>query len=301
MMIQPNDRTLQERFQFIPSLIVFLLSLFMINALLHIVLKDFLNCGRDFCLGHSKSSWSFVLLDSFFLAMLITCTAFVKFKYKTFQRFGLAFIRPGVRQFVYGLMGGVALVSVFFYLTISLGFAEFDWRVSDIYRSLTNDYFIDMYSFSAYILILHVTALAVSVEIGFRGFLLPLLMSGFNKTIAVFASSFLFGLWQPIPSLTYNWEMPSVFYGYSAFAFAAFGVFSSVLALKTRMIWMSIGLHIGFMLIFYYSDLFGIYYRYFIPKAAMILLGVMFLILAAIVYYGAGWLGKVAKFIHRND
>lgn len=68
------------------------------------------------------------------------------------------------------------------------------------------------------------------------------------------------------------------------------------------MIWMSLGFHISFTLIFYYTDLFGMYYfRYQQPEAAMILLGVMFLGLAAIAYYGAGWIGKVARFIHRND
>lgn len=227
MMIHHDDRTLRERFQFIPSLLIFLVSLFMINALLHIVLKDILNCGRDYCLGGSRNSWSFVLLDSYLLAMLLTCTAFVKFKYKTFQRLGLAFIRPGVRHFIYGLIGGIGVGALYFYFVLGLDWYDVLWRAGDIFAVWTEDYEVGRQWYAASIVVLHVIALAFTQEVGYRGVLLPSLISGFGVFIGVVASSIAFGLSQPLPPESSFFSLSRDISIYSAFAFTCFGVFSS--------------------------------------------------------------------------
>ncbi len=258
-----------------------------------------LNCFDGPC--WRENALTFVLMESHLLPIIATCTTLVLFKYKTFHRFGIALNKAMWRHLIYGLICGAGMMVLFYAITHRLEPSSIDWFSEDIVWNFSGAQSWNRMAQPGIIMLLFMVALGISQEIFFRGFLFSTLtrFAGAGRAMWITAIAFAFYslLLPETNSLFRSWADAS-----TVLAFGAFGLLVCVLALRTRMIWMSIGLNVGFMALWFYPNLFGYktYYRYGREIYPELLLTLICLSVAAIIYFRANWFTKLSKLVRHQ-
>jgi len=286
---QPNPR-----FQFLIHIGLFIGTLMLFEWF--VFTRDFkslLDCFDGNC--RTGSSWSFILVDSHLLPILATCITLAFFKYKTLHHFGIALNKVMVRHLLYGLVLGVSIMVAYYAFADRLGMGSFEWNSADIAWNLSQTQSWGISYHPAFIMLIFVLALGLAQEIFFRGFLFSTMTRFTGGGRGMILSGIIFAIYsQLLPEPDWAFNM----YGVKILvAFTAFGLLSCLLALRTRMIWMSIGLNVGLLPLLYYPHLFGynVHYNYY--SDATFILTTICLGLAALIYFRTDWFTKASKLV----
>ncbi len=269
--------------------IVFCL-LFAINVALFL-LFDCYSIGH--CFGLDKGNWvHFIFGNTLFWPTILTCLLELFFSNQSFKDYGLKSNKMGLKHFAFGIGFAFALFVGFEIVEVTLGPYKVGWSLDNTKEYIA--YQIDHFQLEPIFLfsLILITPIIFTFfsEFLFRGLILSMWSSSYGIISAIIVTNILFSLYS---SYRFDQTFLDVISLYSVLSMDnliwhfSLGILSSLLVLKTRQLWLSMGLVLGLQMLPMMSGYLGYYYRSSDTGYIMNwrLLDTSVLILATIIFY----------------
>lgn len=228
-------------------ILLFLLIFFTFSALIFIVKPLFGNITKRAFL----EDYSLIIIA--ILALGATVSAYLSRRFldkKSFISLGLKWNRQTIKDLVFGFILSGLMAAVFFLLLLSfrlLEFNGFNFQTSSLDNSFDFVQFMSVVTIGSMgLMLLEHILVGYWEELAFRGYIFQNIIEGLGITTAVIVSCLLYGL------IHYTNPNATVL---SSIIIIGFGFLRIYGYLSTKMLWLSMGMHIGWN--FFQGPIFG--------------------------------------------